>query len=879
MAVVLPRKHHNVRSFSSFRPSDPSDSSYYHEFDDLLISCIFPNKKPKALLRINTKLANNNKKFSAHTNIISPVRSSSSSSSASLSPSSSATSATHSGLHHSEINSANNKNNINNYNNNNNNNYTLNKPPPSLILANDNTGVINVALPRRLSQPKVLKRFSQSNDCTEILPESSVTSKRPHSFSRSTSSSLSSLPNHRLPQHQQGSPRLSLIKHTLTQTDHNPKKVKPSADKRTRQGLPQHVSSNSLNVLPASSHLPSSIRSSSSASFSKTSSVSSILDSSSALNVSVKTCQTAPMPSKSSRGIIATPAVKTPKANPLPGFVQTLELSPDPTDPDNITRSKQAINLANLFINYTVAKTVSPADLRRNASTGPQIHIFHNSIQDANSLVKSGSKLETAILDSFKRNEITPSPQTIHRAQKARANMEIHYDLLATSQGIVTQPEGIDSEEHKKFAALPKFYCYNPLQVIRNRKARTPFVALERQESNASSSAGHHFWTVDISELIVDQSWRYQNYHLMRDVKGKLLYPETDMVVDRNLTASKSMIVSRLNKLKQNLTSSTSSRSRNSSVSDYASTDIDFLSQQNIDEKHRTGIFDVAIESVQKSKPLDLHSDSTSINNHKVTAVDNNNSKTNILSSDKKSNSSFNHTSSLRNSLVAADDERRKNSTDTSGALSAGSNKFGDLPTEPESLPAIDMELKVVHAAATELSCLELIYLMRYLFIGNKSTVMSNKTRFVSAVTREIEAKQISAELHQQIRAVQHDVFPRVKKTVQQTEVQFQTLRRTQLSKTSTRIDQLLVDTDQTINRLATTLNLEVKQLGERLDSLESSAAKVHCKWIILSACYLLLEYFLVFLMWIVWGLVSIMLGVRRVGIAMGSIIKWLLWC
>lgn len=832
------------------------------------------------MLRINTKLSNKN--FSARTNINSPVRSSSSSSSASLSPSSSATSATHSRLHHSEINSANNKNNINNYNNNNNNNnYTLNKPPPSLILANDNTGsgVINVALPRRLSQPRVLKRFSQSNDCIEVLPELSATSKRPHTFSRSTSSSLSSLPNHPLPQHQQGSPRLSLIKNTLTQTDHNPKKVKPSADKHTRQALPQHVSSNSLNILSAPSPLPSSIRSASSTSFSKSSSISSILDSSRAPNVSVKTCQAAPMPSKSSRGIIATPAVKTPKASPLPGFVQTLELSPDPTDPDNITRSKQAINLANLFINYTVAKTVSPADLRRNASTGPQIHIFRKSIQDADDLVKSGSKLETAILESFKRNEITPSPQTIHRAQKARANMEIHYDLLATFQGIVTKPEGIDSEEHKRFAALPKFYCYNPLQVIRNRKARTPFVALERQESNASSSAGHHYWTVDISELIVDQPWRYQNYHLMRDAKGKLLYPETSMVVDRDLTASKNMIVSRLTKLKQNLTSSTSSRSRNSSVSDYASTDIDFSSQQNIDEKHRTGIFDVAIESVQKSKPLDLHSDSTSINNHKVTAVDNNNSKTNILSSDKKSNSSFNHTSSLRNSLVAVDDERRQNSTDTSGALSAGSNKFGDLPTEPETLPAIDMELKVVHAAATELSCLELIYLMRYLFIGNKSTVMSNKTGFVPAVAREIEVKQISAELHQHIRAVQHDVFPRVKKTVQQTEAQFQTLRRTQLSKTSTRIDQLLVDTDQTINRLATTLNLEVKQLGERLDSLESSAAKVHCKWIILSACYLLLEYLLVFLMWIVWGLVSIMLGVRRVGVAVGSIVKWLLWC
>jgi hypothetical protein len=471
------------------------------------------------------------------------------------------------------------------------------------------------------------------------------------------------------------------------------------------------------------------------------------------------------------------------------------------------------------------------------------------------------------------------------RAQKARANMEIHYDLLASYQGLTTRPEGIDNEGRSNFATLPNFYTYNPLQVIRNRKARTPFVALEPHTPNVSSSASHHHWTVDISEFIVDQPWRYQNYHLIRDAKGKLRYPSATMLAERDSTPSKNMIVSRFNKLKQNLTNNNGSRSRNNSISDNTTADSDVSRQPSIDERHHTSIFNVPIESIQKSKPLDLHSDSTtSINSHNFTTTSNNNhnaSNTNIPFSDKKSNSQLKNTLAQNNSRTVAEDDRRHNSIESDVAPSVGLNPACDSSAEiePESVPVVDVERKTVRDAATELACLELIYLMRYLSIGNKVTVMSEKTGFIPAAAREVQVKQISAEFHQQVRAVQRDVFPRVKKAVQQTEEQMQTLRRAQLSKTSTRIDKLLVDTDQTINRLATTLNLEVKQLSERMDLLERSAHKVRYKWVILNASYLLLEYLLVFVMWVVWGLVSIMLGLRRVGSTFGRIIKWLLWC
>ncbi|KAF5093260.1 hypothetical protein D0Z00_004146 [Geotrichum galactomycetum] len=592
------------------------------------------------------------------------------------------------------------------------------------------------------------------------------------------------------------------------------------------------------------------------------------------------------MPSNSRRGTTATSVSTTPRTNPLPSSALSLELSPDPTDPNNITRSKQAVSLANLFINYTVASTSSPSDLRRNLSTGPTVRTFQNPIENADDLIRSGSKLENAILDTFERVEISPSPQTLVRAQKARANMEIHYDLLASYQGVTTRPEGLDNEGRSSFAALPNFYTYNPLQVIRNRKVRTPFVALESQTPNASSSASHHHWTVDISEFISDQPWRYQNYHLIRDAKGKLRYPSTTTVAERDSALSKNMIVSRLNKLKQNLTNNNGSRSRNSSISENTTPDSDVSRQPSIDERHRTGIFNVPIESIQKSKPLDLHSDSTSsINSHNFTTTDTNNnhnpSNTNTPFSDKKSKPQLKNTLAQNNSRAVPEDDRRQNSIGSDVAPSAGLTPACDSSAEiePEPVPVVDVERKTVCDAATELGCLELIYLMRYLSIGNKVTVMSDKNGFIPAAARDVEVKQISTEFHQQVRAVQRDVFPRVKKAVQQREEQMQTLRRAQLSKTSTRIDKLLVDTDQTINRLATTLNLEVKQLSERMDLLERSAHKVRYKWLILNASYLLLEYLLVFVMWIVWGLVSIMLGVRRVGSIFGRIIKWLLWC
>lgn len=355
MAVTLSDGHHNARNHFPSRIANLHGHAESHDLDDLLISCIFPNKKPRALLNINTNLAR--KKSSARTTIGSPVLSSSSSSSgASLSPLTSAASGYSSGLYHPTAAAATS-----------NNNYTLKKPPPSpkpsLILANDTTGsgVINVALPRRVSQPN-------------------VSQQQP-------------------PQYKHGSPRMSLIRSTLTHNSHSSKRVRSATDKPLRQRLHQQVLSadRACDSSPAqTSPVQPSINRS--ASYSSSSSFTSAVPDSFS-NLSAKACQAIPMQSNPRRGIITTSVSTTTGAIPLPGS----GISPDPTDPNNIMRSKQAVSLANLFINYSVASTALPSDFHRRVSTGPTARTFKNPIGNPDDLIRSGSKLENAILDTFER--------------------------------------------------------------------------------------------------------------------------------------------------------------------------------------------------------------------------------------------------------------------------------------------------------------------------------------------------------------------------------------------------------------------------------------------------------------------------------------------
>lgn len=166
----------------------------------------------------------------------------------------------------------------------------------------------------------------------------------------------------------------------------------------------------------------------------------------------------------------------------------------------------------------------------------------------------------------------------------------------------------------------------------------------------------------------------------------------------------------------------------------------------------------------------------------------------------------------------------------------------------------------------------------------NTSTVNYYTNNYVHASNREREAKLLSTDFNTKVVLANRDTVPHFRTSVTNYEDQLQTLRQTKLSMTSTRIDRLLVDSDQTCNRLATTLNLEVKMLAERVDALECEcgggrySAAVRYKWAILCMGYRVLGWVVRMLMWVAWGLVVVVMAVRG-GVKMGvGAVKWFLW-
>lgn len=156
---------------------------------------------------------------------------------------------------------------------------------------------------------------------------------------------------------------------------------------------------------------------------------------------------------------------------------------------------------------------------------------------------------------SFNSSVIYVSPETLLRAQKAKATFELRYDVICCFEGSTTWL-GQEREPPRTDTGELIFKKYNPLQTIRNRKLRnkdqnrfsdshhhelsdSPYNS--RRNSNVSSGTTHHHhiphpfqpkhtspkivWDVDIYELFTDLNWRVYRYNLMKDKYGKPLFP------------------------------------------------------------------------------------------------------------------------------------------------------------------------------------------------------------------------------------------------------------------------------------------------------------------------------------------------------------------
>lgn len=639
---------------------------------------------------------------------------------------------------------------------------------------------------------------------------------------------------------------------------------------------------------------------------------------------------------------------------------------------DQTTRSKQATKLATLLLNVKLASETVPSNLHSTPSSPSH----HKPAFQAERPLASGSMLESQILENFGR-PVNPSVETLMRAQKARANLEIHFSLIALFQDpCLTLADG--SLRNKDCPVAPS---YNPLQSIRNRRIRPAQGPLElhptgqknfghyvtRDSKNEAASLNTHHWTLDASELMSDHSWQYVNYHLMRGPDSKLLFPDVNHKHQthsslkphvppnrvsstrsrNNSLHSSSKLASRFNKLKKTI-SGTPNRPNSAPVppspqpyqlvetnpvpdlgiTAAPTTPAEELenpliasreSSGRLDDNYQPVIVDIPIESahktIQRAESVDPPASPEPVafvpksNSSNDGSTKGRRSKPNSVSlnapavivSDEKSAAvavvvaPFENSSSS-NSMTSQKGATTGTVTAAAAGLAPASNEAASTNDASEDAlagpaagaaqqgPGVDVQQLETASGTAELQYFELLLYVTHFSSANNqkpgaSTTSYYRRDYPMASSREREAKLISREFNSAVRSVQKDLVPHVQSNVSQSQTRLDTLRRTQLSKTSTRIDSLLVDSDQTINRLSTTLSLEIKQLSERLDVLERIKMPLQWRWFIVNTGYRVLEYFVICLMWLVWGLVSVLMGAKSIFDCFFYVFKWFLWC
>ncbi|AOW04902.1 hypothetical protein B0I72DRAFT_134234 [Yarrowia lipolytica] len=88
-------------------------------------------------------------------------------------------------------------------------------------------------------------------------------------------------------------------------------------------------------------------------------------------------------------------------------------------------------------------------------------------------------------------------------------------------------------------------------------------------------------------------------------------------------------------------------------------------------------------------------------------------------------------------------------------------------------------------------------------------------------------------------------------------------------------LDYLLYEAEHLVTEVSTTLNLETRKTSERLKQIECCGAARDQVWCV---CYFLLEWFVVLVMWFIWGIVTAARSVKNTFVMFYITIKWLLW-
>lgn len=552
-----------------------------------------------------------------------------------------------------------------------------------------------------------------------------------------------------------------------------------------------------------------------------------------------------------------------------------------------IKRSQQAAQMASRMINIKIASE------NANSSTlSSKFPAFH-----------SNTGVAGTGIDYDRRQLIQVSSATLARVERVKANIELHYDMIAAYQDSSMCVVISDSKNKNCSVETDNRGEYNPLRIIRNRRTRdllklpnTQAQAVQLAEQQMQSRHlcyAKSSWTIDAYEMVMDCAWGQQLIQLQKQGKSLLQIEnnEKHKSTDTAIEHQRKILVD-LDPLDR-ITSKISSHSFEPS---FAEVGFDQGEQQNLqlqqtfkkNDKRKSKSSSMLLDlinprssrtakadfSVQRS----VSSSTISLPTQPITQTKSIAKSRYIVNNDKDSNQVSGNNSALTSSSLRSDEKLHFCDKSMSATPSITDDSTW---ISPHSSLAESSKSSPMRKTCTQL--LEEYKLYETICITQHQHNQQQLNRVGPAVrgsTENARANRLYADISKTLSYTHRTILPKAHAMQQMHETQVQLLRRTRLSKLSTRIDILLADCDQTNNRLSTTINLELKTLTEKIDALDRHVTvKKHIKWCMCATMYCLLEYVVVSIMWIAWGLMAALMTGKDSVLIVTKAIRWLLWC
>lgn len=529
-------------------------------------------------------------------------------------------------------------------------------------------------------------------------------------------------------------------------------------------------------------------------------------------------------------------------------------------------------------------------------NNGGPIEVVKSGEHDQEELKKAGY-LAGIFLDSKKAflndNNILDADMTdLEKSNHKNANVKnlsrstlVRAERVKTSIGLkyVTIERLYEGEKYGQYPGIDG--VYNPLQVIRNRKIRAKYhehakplsvktiplasnIFSVKNMSREGKRQWKLLWSVELNELISDQSWRISHIHELKKPNGELWYPEGNKSKNDNDKKYKNHLSTHdvlKRRLHDRLFNEDSDSSSNVSQEPTTKTRMLPLNETKLGRRDRFK------QRVKKSLRYSTASSSSSFDE----SFNQSSPQINItkdLDTSRIENSEVEDENLNRLSIKPIESHRIADTLDIiSPVLDNEPFETPPLPTNEE-----DKQLKVERDIIEK----QLVEVSHQLNLLNASTDI--KYNFLSKIYPQLESltwdklnyllNEKIPNLNKLMININDDAIPASELHCTTLLNEVKTLVQIINDDYSIRIDNLLTTTDRLSGEISTSMSLELRKIDEQLDKLNDSlfgnvvtdAIRSNKDKILMKAdsdhriLYLVLENFIVIMLRLVWVIVNI---------------------